>query len=120
MNLGQVKSQLVFLVLLLLVAAGALAFRLPRLGDRPMHADEAVGAARFRRLWEEGRYVYDPNEFHGPTLQYATLPSVWIGAPKVFAQTPEATYRIVPVLFGTGLVLLLWLLGDALCRHQIG
>ena len=78
-----------------------------------MHADEAVGAARSRDLWLRGRYVYDPNEFHGPTLQYATLPSVWIGAPKSFAETTEATYRIVPVLFGTGLILLFWLLSDA-------
>jgi len=109
----QVKSRLLFVVLLLAAAAGALAFRLPRLCDRPMHADEAVQAARSRDLWLRGRYVYDPNEFHGPTLQYATLPSLWVGPAKSFAETNEATYRIVPVLFGTGLILLLWLLSDA-------
>ncbi|HUT89763.1 MAG TPA: flippase activity-associated protein Agl23 [Thermoguttaceae bacterium] len=107
------KSPVTYLALLLLVAAGALAFRLPRLADRPMHADEAVQAAVFRTLWLEGRYVYNPEEFHGPTLPYATLPSVWISGPATFAQTGEATYRVVPALFGAGLVLLLWLLGDA-------
>jgi len=108
------KSHVTYLVLLLAVAAGALAFRLPRLADRPMHADEAVQAAIFRKLWLEGRYVYNPDEFHGPTLHYATLPSAWLSGAATFAQTDETTYRVVPVLFGTGLILLLWLLGDAL------
>jgi len=111
-----VRQQFVFFFLLLLVTVGALAFRLPRLADRPMHADEAVQAARFRELWQEGSYRYDPNEFHGPTLTYATLAAAWIEAPKSFAETTETTYRIVPVVFGTGLVLLLWLLGDGLGR----
>jgi len=108
------KSRIVCLVLLLLAAVGALALRLPGLGQRPMHADEAVQAAIFRQLWQQGRYVYDPDEFHGPTLQYATLPAVWIGSPKSFAQTSEATFRIVPVVFGTCLILLLWPLLGAL------
>ncbi|MFH1921192.1 MAG: flippase activity-associated protein Agl23 [Planctomycetota bacterium] len=108
------KPRLICLVLLVLVAGGALAFRLPRLGDRPMHADEAVQAARSRQLWEQGRYRYDPNEFHGPTLQYATLASLWTAAPGSFAETTEATYRIVPVLFGAGMILLLWFLADGL------
>ena len=107
------KSPVTYLALLLLVAAGALAFRLPRLADRPMHADEAVQAAVFRTLWLEGRYAYNPDEFHGPTLPYATLPSVWFSGPATFAQTSQTTYRVVPAVFGAGLVLLLWLLGDA-------
>ena len=36
--------------------------------------DPIVQAARFRELWLSGRYVYDPHEFHGPTLSFATLP----------------------------------------------
>lgn len=79
-----------------------------------MHADESVHAARFRGLWQHGQYIYDPNEFHGPTLPYATLPAAWIAAPASFAETTEAMYRVVPVLFGVGLVLLLWPLGDGL------
>ncbi|NUQ65461.1 MAG: TIGR03663 family protein [Pirellulales bacterium] len=105
-----------FALILLLVGAGALAFRLPRLDDRPMHADESVHAVRFRDLWQRGRYAYDPNEFHGPTLVYATLPSAWLGRAETFAETSEATYRIVPVVFGAGVVLLVWLLGDAVGR----
>jgi len=108
------KSRVTYLVLLVVVAAGALAFRLPRLADRPMHADEAVQAAIFRKLWLEGRYEYDPDEFHGPTLPYATLPSAWLSGAATFAQTDAATYRVVPVVFGAGLILLLCLLDDAL------
>jgi len=100
--------------ILLLIAAGALALRLPRLDERPMHADESVHAVRFRDLWQQGKYAYDPNEFHGPTLVYATLPAAWLGRAATFAETSEATYRLVPVLFGTGVVVLLLLLGDAL------
>ena len=93
-------------VLLLLILA-ALAIRLPRLDVRPMHADEAVQASRFRQLWWGDGYRYDPHEYHGPTLNYLTLPAVWLTRPASFADTTEETYRAVPVVFGAGLILLL-------------
>ena len=102
------------ITLFVLIALGALAFRWPQLGQRPMHADESVHAARFRDLWQRGHYAYDPNEFHGPTLVYATLPSVWLSGAATFAETTEAMYRFVPVLFGVGLVLLGWFVADGL------
>ncbi len=113
-DFSPVKRQFLFFLLFLLIGAGGLAFRLPQLCDRPMHADEAVQAAIFRDLWQQGRYTYNPDEFHGPTLTYATLPSAWLGGATTFAETTERTYRIVPVLFGAGVILLVWLLGDAL------
>ncbi|MDH7570022.1 MAG: phospholipid carrier-dependent glycosyltransferase, partial [Armatimonadota bacterium] len=113
------RRGVLFPVLLLLVAAGALALRLPRLGDRPMHGDEAVHAARFQQLWEEHAYAYDPNEFHGPTLYYATLPIVWVQGAHRLGETTESTFRLVPVLFGAGLIGLLWLLADALGRRAV-
>jgi uncharacterized protein (TIGR03663 family) len=109
-----VKTGCFGLGLLLLIAAGSLVLRLQQLQVRPMHADEAVQAARFRDLWYEGRYVYDPQEYHGPTLTYCTLPAVWALRPRDFAETTEVTYRLVPVIFGVGLVLLLLGLTDAL------
>ncbi len=105
-----------FLIVLLLLFAGALAFRLPDLGNRPMHADEAVHAFKFQEIWEKGVYRYDPNEFHGPTLYYAALPSVWLHRRRTFADTQEADYRLAIVVFGAGLVLLPALLADGLGR----
>ena len=113
------KSRLVVGVLLLLVAAMAAGFRLPGLCERPVHADEAVQAARSRDLWLEGRYVYDPDEYHGPSLQYATLARLWISGLDDFADTTKATYRIVPAMFGIGVVLLLWLLADAVGKPAV-
>ncbi|MHB8903324.1 MAG: flippase activity-associated protein Agl23 [Thermoguttaceae bacterium] len=104
------------LIFLLVVAAIAAGFRLPDLARRPMHADESVQVAIFRDLWLQGRYAYNPNEFHGPTLPYATLPSAWLGGTGSFAETTEVTYRIVPASFGIGLVLLVACLGGALGR----
>ena len=63
---------------LLLIIAVALAFRLPGLDQRPMHNDEGVNAIKFRALWEKNNYRYDPREYHGPTLPYATFPSAWL------------------------------------------
>lgn len=81
-----------------------------------MHVDEAVQAEKFKELYEEGRYRFDPREYHGPTLNYATLPVAWAatGAGRTFADTTEFTYRLVPVIFGVGTVLLLFLLADGL------
>lgn len=110
------KSSFAIPALALLVAAIAGGFRLAELGSRPMHADESVQAAIFRGLWLQGEYAYNPDEFHGPALPYATLPSAWLGGAKSFAETTEATYRIVPALFGIGVVLLLWCFSDAIGR----
>jgi len=115
-----VKRKLAFAALWTVVAATAAGLRLPKLGQRPMHADEAVQAARFRQLWEEGRYRYNPHEFHGPTLALATLPAVWLAGTDSFADATPATFRSVPVIFGVATVLLIWALGDAVGRLAAG
>lgn len=103
---------------LILIAAGAFIFRLPRLDMRPMHGDEAIQADKFRQLWEERRWIYDPHEYHGPTLNYFTAVPMWLTRAKDFAHSTEFTYRIVPVVFGTGLILLLLLVGDGMGRRS--
>ena len=110
------RRELGFLCALVAIAAGALAMRLPALEIRPMHADESVQAARFRDLWQDGHYVYDPDEFHGPTLTYATMLPALTGGYDTFAETTERMYRMVPVVFGVGLIGLFWLLRDAVGR----
>ncbi len=99
---------------LLLVAVGALGLRCPQLDRRPMHNDEAVNALKIQGLWERGTYAYDPNEYHGPLLSYAVLPFLWLSPARNFDQLSEKTLRLAPVFFGVGLIVLLWLLRDAL------
>ena len=116
---GNAKGRCVrpaFVIAILIVAAGALAFRLPRLDLRPMHGDEANQAYKAGILLEEGAYIYDPHEHHGPTLYYAFLPVAWLTGARTFAEVNETTLRLVPVFFGTALVLLLLLVGDGLGR----
>jgi uncharacterized protein (TIGR03663 family) len=94
-------------VLILAATVVALVLRLPRLQQRPMHGDEAVHADKFGKLLEEGVYTYDPNEYHGPTLNYLTLIPAWLTGAEKLTQVTEFTLRIVPVFFGVCLVLLL-------------
>ncbi|MBI2926784.1 MAG: TIGR03663 family protein [Verrucomicrobia bacterium] len=101
---------------LILAAAGALALRGPQLDLRPMHNDEAVNAIKIRELWEQGRYRYDPDEFHGPSLHYATLPLIWLSGARDFEEVTEKPLRTGPVVFGIALVLLVVLLADGLGR----
>lgn len=100
----------------LITAVLALALRLPRLQQRPMHTDEAVHAIKFGQLLEKGSYIYNPIEYHGPTLNYLTLIPAWISGVKNLTEADEFTLRIVPVVFGVLLVLLALLITDGLGR----
>jgi uncharacterized protein (TIGR03663 family) len=98
---------------MLLIVAAALVFRLPHLEDRPFHGDEAVHTVKVRELREHGRYEYDPNEYHGPTLYYLALPVLAArGVP--YAETRESDYRLPVALLGAAMVLLFLLLRDGI------
>lgn len=103
-----------FLIVLVL----AMFLRLPDLSLRPLHNDEGVNAIKFRELWTANNYKYDPNEFHGPTLPYFTLPIAWLSGRHNFNDFTEATFRFVPYCFGLGLILLLLLLTPELGRAE--
>jgi uncharacterized protein (TIGR03663 family) len=110
------KRTLVFSILMGAIAAAALWLRAHELSRRPMHHDEANQAVRCGIMLESGVYRYDPREHHGPILYYLTLPALRLtGAPDLASAT-ETAFRIVPVLFGVGTILLLFLLRDALGR----
>ena len=111
--MNEVRFRIIAIALLVLTAA-AFAFRIPFLSERPFHGDEANPAYKFGVLLETGEYAYDPNEHHGPTLYYATLPVAWIMGQHAFADTADFTYRIVPTVFGTALVLVLFLFRDGM------
>ena len=55
-------------ILILVITIAGFALRIGKLGRRPMHTDEAVHAIKFAKLLEDGLYRYDPDEYHGPTL----------------------------------------------------
>ena len=110
------RTTLLSALLLAALAALALAFRLPRLDARPMHPDEAVQAYKTVLLYETGDYHYDPQEHHGPSLYYLGLIPIRLLAKGDASVAGDATLRIVPALFGAGLVLLLWTLRDGLGR----
>jgi len=106
-------------VLILAATALALVLRLPRLEQRPMHGDEAIHGVKFGQLLEEGVYTYDPNEYHGPTLNYFTLIPAWLSSAEKLTDISERTVRIVPVFFGVLIVLLLLLMFDGLGPRTI-
>ena len=97
----------------------ALAFRLVGLDARPMHHDEANQAVKFGVLLETGQYLYDRTDHHGPTLYYLTLPSAWLRGQTTLASLDERTLRVVPALFGAGLILLLLFLTRHLGRGAV-
>lgn len=103
-----------FGVAIVLLWIFALGVRLPHLSERPFHTDEAVQADKAGVLWTSGEYRYDPEEYHGPSLYYATIPILWLSGAKNFIETTESQYRLVPVLFGAALVILLLLTVDGL------
>lgn len=109
---------LLFALLLLVVAAAALALRVPRLDLRPMHTDEAVHAVKLGELIDQGRYIYNPDEYHGPTIYYFTLPLLWLTGVHSYAQIPsEIPLRLTLALFGAGMILLSLLVADGLGRR---
>lgn len=65
-----------------------------------MHADEAVHAAKLGMLLEQGRYRYDPNEYHGPTLNYLTLVAARLRGAVRYQDLDEVTLRSVPAVAG--------------------
>jgi len=103
-------------VLFSVVIIAGIVLRLPRLQQRPMHADEAVHAVKFGKLLEENFYQYNFREYHGPTLNYLTLIPAWLGGIDKFEDLSEFTLRIVPVFFGVLLILMPLLLIDGLGR----
>ena len=96
---------------------GALLFRVVRLDVRPMHHDEANQAVKFGDLLERGEYRFDPRDHHGPSLYYLTLPVARVAGQKAFAELSETTLRLVPALFGAGLLLLFLLFVGGLSRE---
>lgn len=76
----------------------AFALRVYALEMKPLHHDEGVNGFFLTNLLRQGRYAYDPENYHGPTLYYLTLPLVALAGLHTFL------IRLVPALFGVGVV----------------
>ncbi len=80
--------------------------RLGRLDLRPMHHDEANQALKFGHLLEEGAYLYDLSDHHGPSLYYLSLPFALAISGRSLPALSETTLRLVTASFGLGTLLL--------------
>ncbi len=78
--------------------------RLYLLDLKPMHHDEGVNGFFLTNLVREGKYHYDPSNYHGPTLYYFALIPVFLIGLNTFA------VRLMPALFGVATVALALLL----------
>ena len=92
-----------FIILSLL----ALAVRLPRLADRPMHTDESINAYITGDLLNGEGYHYDPRDRHGPVLYAVAEPLARLLGAKKFTDLTETQLRLGPVIVGSATVLLL-------------
>ncbi|MEZ5305433.1 MAG: TIGR03663 family protein, partial [Verrucomicrobiales bacterium] len=108
---------------LALVLLGALALgawlRFDRIGDRPMHTDEAVAAAKLGILIEDGTFQYDPHEYHGPALPYLGRVAAWLRGEASYQELDEATLRAVPAVLGLALIAMLAFAASGLGREGV-
>lgn len=92
------KNNFLYIAAVLAVFAAALALRIPRLDQKPLHGDEANQAVRAGMLMDSGIYHYDPADHHGPVMYFAAMPFCWATASS-FSETTEWNFRLVTVSF---------------------
>lgn len=99
----------------------AAVLRLYDLNLVPLHHDEGVNGNFLLTLVRDGRYSYDPANYHGPTLYYLTAIIPWT-IKLLFGADARESYglttfviRLVPVLYGLGTIWLVFLL-----RRRLG
>lgn len=103
-----------------ILIAGAL-LRLYNLSLVPLHHDEGVNGNFLVTLVREGKYTYNPENYHGPTLYFFSAVIPWMArflGGKVFGENYGLTtfnIRLVTAAFGIGSIWLVLLL-----RKRIG
>jgi uncharacterized protein (TIGR03663 family) len=90
-----------------LIALFALAVRLPQIGERPMHTDEAINAYITGELLAGESFHYDPQDRHGPALFAIAEPLAKLLGARNFPELTETQLRLSTVLTGTAAILLL-------------
>jgi uncharacterized protein (TIGR03663 family) len=101
------------------VLAIAAFLRLSQLSLKPLHHDEAVNGFFLLGLFREGIYRYNAANYHGPTLYYFALISSSMNNLLFNVEGPTTSaIRLVPALFGLGIVGLVFGFRDRL--GQVG
>jgi uncharacterized protein (TIGR03663 family) len=98
------------------ILSAAAILRLVELTLKPLHHDEGVNGLFLTTLFRGGPYVYNPSNFHGPTLYYFAWITTTVNS-FFYGKDGLSTFaiRLTTVLFGVGVV---WLL---LClRRELG
>lgn len=90
----------------LVIALLGLAVRLPQLGVRPMHTDEAINAYIVGQILAGTPFTYDPQDRHGPALAALAWPLAGIQGAKSFPDLTERELRLTSVMAGTITILL--------------
>ncbi|WP_255333845.1 flippase activity-associated protein Agl23 [Methanosarcina sp. KYL-1] len=96
----------------LLIILFALFLRFFHLGERVFHHDESIHSSLTLKLLEHGQYSYDP-AYHGPFLYHSTALVFH------FLGINDSTARLLPVLFGTAAILVLFLLKKELGKRGV-
>ncbi|MEM9481694.1 MAG: glycosyltransferase family 39 protein [Verrucomicrobiota bacterium] len=104
-------QRLLFASAVIITLTAAAVLRLQHLELRPMHTDEAVQAAVLRDIWQNGKYIYDPHDLHGPVLVLSSFPLVWLSGAEDFESLKETTLRSTSALWGIVLVAVTLLTG---------
>src|SRR5829696_834783 len=91
-----------------ITAIGTL-LRFVLLALKPLHHDEGVNGWFLTNLFRDGKYAYDPANYHGPTLYYISLAFVEVVGLKTFS------IRASVAVWGVLLVILTFFL-----RKQLG
>ena len=96
----------------LAIMALALFLRLYDIYLKPMHHDEGVNGFFLTDLYRNGKYHYDPTNYHGPTLYYFSLAVAAINGVLFGKEAGLSTFsvRLTTVLFGLGTVWLIFAL----------
>jgi len=117
---GQLSARAWWLSAGTILIVGAF-LRLVKLSLVPLHHDEGVNGNFLVTLVRDGKYFYDPQNYHGPTLYYFAAVIPWLvrffGGKVAGDEYGLTTFniRLITVLFGIGTI---WL--ALLLRKRIG
>ena len=72
-----------------------------------MHTDEAVHGIKLGELLDSGSFIYDPVEYHGPTLAFTTAALAKLSGKTAITEIDDSFLRLIPALYGIALIAML-------------